>query len=303
MRCEQIQERLSEYIEGLLDHENHTAMQNHLAFCPRCQAEVQTLTRGIRAVADLPSIEPPPGFSQKVMARIRQEAEKPRLWQHLFLPIRVKIPIHAMALLLIAGLAVYLYQADRSSISKDQSFKTPGVPPMGFVGERTKEIDKLATTAPDSGKELKRDESVSDEPIAKRKLADEKSAKAAAPTARDTGSIQAARYELTLTPKEPLAGMNALTTKLEVLVKRAGGQYLQLERKDDGLKQNFRPDPQIVWLAIPEDRYGRFKTDLAALGKIESEIKAESAASEPRSSAETSAMLRIKLTVRSSVKP
>ena len=76
MKCEHIHDKLSEYLEGLLDHENYAAVQSHLSSCSRCQVEAQALERGIRAVAELPSVEPPPGFSQKVMARIRGGGRK-----------------------------------------------------------------------------------------------------------------------------------------------------------------------------------------------------------------------------------
>jgi hypothetical protein len=242
------------------------------------------------------------------MARIREEAEKPRLWQRLFLPIRVKIPIHAMALLLVAGFAVYLYQANRPTIlieqkkmpesapfkSKPESESMPSRKPQSAAGERQKETDAITPSASGDVGGLKRDENVSQE-LAKRKMADLKSAKVA-------GSITA-DYELVLTPQKPFEEMEKLSPKLEVLVKKLGGEYLQPEPRADGLKQNSLREPQIVWLLIPEDRYGSFKTDLSALGKIEPELKTENAPSEPRSSTETSPMLRIKLTLRSVDKP
>lgn len=316
MRCEQVQERLSEYLEGLLDHENRTAVQGHLFSCSRCQAEAQALAQSIQVVAELPPVEPPPGFSQKVMACIREEAERPRLWQRLFLPMRIKIPIHAMALLLVAGLAVYLYQANqplqkemmksvpsKSEPMSEQELKAPAAPPSESVGQRQKEMDEVTTGSQDRGKALQRDEPASPEPLAKRKMSDLKSAKAAAPTTPASAPVQAAQYELTFTPKEPLGGLKALSPKLEALVKQVGGEYLQPEERSDSLKRNLLPEPQTVWLVIPVDRYGLFKTELSALGKIESERKAEDAPSAPRSSNETSSMLRIRLTVRSTEKP
>lgn len=320
MRCEQVQERLSEYLEGLLDHKNHTAVQSHLSSCSRCQAEAQTLAQGIRVVANLPSVEPPPGFSQKVMARIREETERPHLWQRLFLPMRIKIPIHALALLLVGGLAVYLYQANqlppkadqkemtRSVPSKSepmsqQELKSPAAPSSASAGQRQKEADEVTAGTAATGKALRRGETASPESLAKRKMSDLKSAKAAAPMAPASAPVQAVQYELIFTPQKPLEGTKALAPKLEVLVKQVGGEYLQSEERADGLKRNLLLEPQTVWVVIPEDRYGQFKTELSALGKIESELKAEGAPSAPRSSSEAFSMLRIKLTIRSTEKP
>jgi hypothetical protein len=313
MKCEQVQERLSEYLENLLDPEDYAAVQGHLSSCSHCQVEIQTLAQSIRAVENLAPVGPPPGFSQKVMTRIREEAEKPRLWQRLFLPMRVKIPIHAMALLLVAGFAVYLYQANRPMILMEQNKMPESVPSrsesmpreelQSAAGERQKEMDEIQPSVPGSDGELKRDENTAQELLSKRKMSDLKSAKPAAPAASALGSIQAVRYELIFTPKEPFNDIKTLSAKLEALVRQAGGEYIQPEQRTDGLKQNFRQESQIVWLVIPENRYGRFKTDLSSLGKIGSEIKAEAAPSEPRSSAEISAMIRIKLTIHSTENP
>ncbi|MCI0530079.1 MAG: DUF2275 domain-containing protein, partial [Nitrospira sp.] len=165
MRCDQVQERLSEYIENLLDAENHTSVHDHLSSCPHCQAEAQALVQTRLVVANLPSVEPPPGFSQSIMARIREEADRPSLWQRLFLPIRIKIPIHTMAILLVGGLAVYLYQVNKPvetgvatfipsdpKTSFEQGLNTqppPASPPPSSPSERkSREMDETTLTSP-----------------------------------------------------------------------------------------------------------------------------------------------------------
>lgn len=112
MNCDEIQKHLSEYLDNRLDDAQRREIEKHLASCPRCLPEAKLLSAGIKGVADLPEVEPPAGFSQRVMARIRAEAEKPTLWARLFQPFKIKIPLHATALLLVVGLAVYLYRAN-----------------------------------------------------------------------------------------------------------------------------------------------------------------------------------------------
>jgi len=109
MKCEEVQERLSEYIEQVLSQEEKSAFEGHLSTCARCRAESEALAQSIRAVSDLPQVEPPPGFSRKVMARIHEE-QKPSFWSRLFFPLPVKIPIQAVSLLLVCGFAVFVYQ-------------------------------------------------------------------------------------------------------------------------------------------------------------------------------------------------
>lgn len=109
MKCEEVQERLSEYIEQVLSQEEKSVVEGHLSTCARCRAESEALAQSIRAVSDLPQVEPPPGFSRKVMARIHEE-QKPSFWSRLFFPLPVKIPIQAVSLLLVCGFAVFVYQ-------------------------------------------------------------------------------------------------------------------------------------------------------------------------------------------------
>ncbi|MBM4264775.1 MAG: DUF2275 domain-containing protein [Deltaproteobacteria bacterium] len=112
MRCEEVQERLSEYLERLLDSGQSKSVDGHLASCPRCTAELADLTECRRLVAALPALEPPVGFTTRVMAHIRESAEQPGWWQRLFLPLRAKLPLPATALLLVSVLSVYLLQKE-----------------------------------------------------------------------------------------------------------------------------------------------------------------------------------------------
>jgi uncharacterized membrane protein YfbV (UPF0208 family) len=56
-------------------------------------------------------VEPPPWFKQKIMSRVREEAEKKSLAQKWFYPLRIKIPVQIMAAIVIAVFAVYIYRS------------------------------------------------------------------------------------------------------------------------------------------------------------------------------------------------
>lgn len=67
--------------------------------------EAQKLVHG------LGEVEPPPFFEQRIMSRVREEAgRKQGILRRLFYPLYVKVPIQALAMLLIAVLAIYLYR-------------------------------------------------------------------------------------------------------------------------------------------------------------------------------------------------
>jgi hypothetical protein len=65
--CEQIEERLSEYVDGLLDAREGSAYTAHVAQCARCRplvAQVQTLVSGLQSVAQ---VEPPPRLIYNIL--------------------------------------------------------------------------------------------------------------------------------------------------------------------------------------------------------------------------------------------
>jgi hypothetical protein len=309
MRCDQVQERLSEYLENRLDAENHTSVHDHLSSCPHCQAEAQGLAQTLQAVADLPIVEPPPGFSQRVMASIREEAARPNLWQRLFLPFMIKIPIHAMAILLVGGFAVYLYQANKpvqtevaklaptepqTALEKDLFSQTPAAPPPPEQG--SKMMDEASPPDPGRVQDLKQEGLPAHIPLA--------------PT-----PVQTADHQLTFVPKGPAEKGTVLAQKVGDLVKKMGGQYVRSEEVVARAKQGLATAPhqggatktQILWLLIPQDRYGQFKTELAALGMVQEmgiapEMPAGSMAA-PKPSTEGLSPLRIKLVLQLTENP
>lgn len=328
MNCEEIEEKLSDYIEGRLDASYARAVQDHVFSCTRCQAEAQVLAHTRRAVSSLPSVEPPPGFSRKVMTRIREEAERPGLWQRLFFPLTIKIPVHAMAILLVAGLAVYLYQANKpvqTEVARFRSLEPEPVPQENLITTDQKEEARLEPKAAPPAASLeqrskavdpvtsgRREQSRQDETGAQKstqqpgragpkKEAEVKSLSegiASVPMAPPP-AVQMADYELTFTPNKPLEGMKVLAPKLEALVQKVGGRYLQPTEGSDMLSQDLLLRPQTVWLTLPKDRYSQFKTELASLGKIqESSIAPElptGSMAAPKPSPESPPSLRIKL--------
>ena len=77
MNCQEVKEKLSCYIENDLPEGEKAAIQQHLSGCPSCREELDSLSKTINAVKQLPEIEAPAGFSTRVMARVREvEAKK-----------------------------------------------------------------------------------------------------------------------------------------------------------------------------------------------------------------------------------
>src|SRR5262249_12023004 len=112
MKCEEVQKHLSDFLDSSFDVERAKEIEDHLAACSLCSEEAPSLAACQRLVSGLPVVEPPVGFTTRVMARVREAAHPPSLWQRLFLPLRIKIPLQATAVVLIAMLAAYIYQKE-----------------------------------------------------------------------------------------------------------------------------------------------------------------------------------------------
>src|SRR5215475_2299171 len=112
MNCAEVQKYLSDFLEKSLDNERARAIEDHLAVCSLCNEELAGLAECQRLVSSLPMVEPPLGLTDRVMARVREAEHSPSLWKRLFLPLRIKIPLQATAVVLIALLAAYIYQKE-----------------------------------------------------------------------------------------------------------------------------------------------------------------------------------------------
>jgi hypothetical protein len=109
--CKDIKNSLSLYEEDLLSTDAKRAIEEHLAECADCSKALADLKKAAVITQELTEVEPPPWFKQKIMARVREEAEKKSFAQKWFYPLRIKIPVQIMATIVIAVLAVYIYRS------------------------------------------------------------------------------------------------------------------------------------------------------------------------------------------------
>ena len=123
MNCEEVQKSLSDLLDKSFDVERAQEIEDHLTACPLCSEEMARLTECQRLVSALPAVEPPLGFTNRVMAEVREAANPPSLWERLFLPLSIKIPLQATAVVLIAVLAAYIYQKEPLQRESGVSFQ------------------------------------------------------------------------------------------------------------------------------------------------------------------------------------
>jgi hypothetical protein len=111
-----MKKKLSEYLEGELEAEEKAYVEEHLATCEDCSATLDELKKTLQYISDLDDVEPPSWFAEKVMQRVREEAEKESFFRKLFYPLHIKLPMEAVALVLVAVVAYYAVDAIRPSV-------------------------------------------------------------------------------------------------------------------------------------------------------------------------------------------
>jgi hypothetical protein len=111
MNCKDIENSLPLYLDDLLSDADKRAVEEHLKACPKCAKALVQLQKTGKLLDGLGGIEPPPWFKQKIMARVREEADKKNFAQKWFYPLRIKIPIQVFATIFIVVIAVYIYRA------------------------------------------------------------------------------------------------------------------------------------------------------------------------------------------------
>lgn len=113
MGCQDVRNQLSAYLEGELEVAPRRVVEDHVRQCVRCQGELVLLQRTIALLRGLDDVKVPPSLSAAIQAGIRPR--RGRRWREvaswLFFPIHVKLPIQAVALLLVSLGAVYLYRS------------------------------------------------------------------------------------------------------------------------------------------------------------------------------------------------
>ncbi len=179
MECSDIQEKLSAYIEGIISSEEKGLIDEHLEVCQKCNASLADLQKTLDYVQNLEEVEPPPWLTGKVMASVRSEVTLKRgIFQRLFYPLHIKLPIEAVATIFIAVATIYVFKSVQPEMERAKG-------PPTEVTPRILLRDKEKTSALDEGKP------VPAKPTEEFMLAEEKEISAgkrrAAPKARARG--------------------------------------------------------------------------------------------------------------------
>jgi anti-sigma factor RsiW len=79
--CRDVQDAAAEYALDILDADERSAIAAHLLRCRECRAEVDAMNGVSSRLLELvPGTEPPLGFDQRVLARVRRDRSAGRRW-------------------------------------------------------------------------------------------------------------------------------------------------------------------------------------------------------------------------------
>jgi len=98
--CSEIRTLLSEYLDDALDAKAKALADEHLRTCPACREELDSLKTLVKGIGSLESVKAPADFLDQLHRRMERRSIISAIWEWLFYPLRVKIPLQ------LAGAAV-----------------------------------------------------------------------------------------------------------------------------------------------------------------------------------------------------
>ena len=129
MTCDEIRALFSDVADARLAPGEQAAWDAHLATCADCRREWASFQRTLGLLQGLPRHRAPDGFVDRVMTAAYPQPWPRRLARRLFVPLRVKVPLEAAALALLAVTGVYLVQRTPEMQQAMHDAAAPSSPP------------------------------------------------------------------------------------------------------------------------------------------------------------------------------
>jgi hypothetical protein len=145
MSCKDIEQKLPAYLEDDLSLQEKGLVEEHLASCQQCKKAMEDLEKTENLIREMEEVEPPPWFTQRIMSHVRGEAQqKESIFRKFFYPLHIKIPIQALATVLIAVLAFQIYRVG------EPDMKVVVVPPSTVFEARKEPAPAVPQKSPET---------------------------------------------------------------------------------------------------------------------------------------------------------
>ncbi len=142
MKCGEIKELLSEYVDGVLDPETMAIVDGHLSDCKDCQRELSSLRALVSALESLDTVEPPRDFLHQLHQRIEKRSRFSTVLHALFVPLRVKIPLELAG---AAAMAILVFAILHTQQDELKLTKAPVGLKQEWAAEKVAKDESLAT--------------------------------------------------------------------------------------------------------------------------------------------------------------
>jgi len=142
MECKRLEDKLNSSVDNGLSEDEIRELKSHLASCPHCARALEDLKKTKAWLVRLDEIDPPAWFEQAIMQRIRADQEKKSIWQKLFHPLYIKLPVQALATAVVVIIAIQVFRAVEPEVKTTIS----PAPAPAPITEAQKKIE--APTAP-----------------------------------------------------------------------------------------------------------------------------------------------------------
>ena len=76
MKCNEICDKLSLYIDNELSNEEMLQMEEHLQSCENCQKELEEYKKIISVLQSLPEVEPPVGYCKRLHNKLLENSDQ-----------------------------------------------------------------------------------------------------------------------------------------------------------------------------------------------------------------------------------
>ena len=110
MTCHDTREALSAFLDEELGPGKRREVEAHLEGCAECRRELDGLRQTVALLRGVQPARAPVGFVDRVVATARPRPWYRRVAASVFLPLSVKLPAEATAILMVALLAVYVFE-------------------------------------------------------------------------------------------------------------------------------------------------------------------------------------------------
>jgi hypothetical protein len=127
-------------VDERLTPEERFALERHLRGCPDCPREWERFQQTLHLLRSVEEARAPAGFARRVIEAADWEPWPRRLLRRIFLPLHVKLPLEAAALVLVSTLVIFLYrqtpEIQRAVEAPPASVATapPAMPPEKSAG-------------------------------------------------------------------------------------------------------------------------------------------------------------------------